>query len=109
SIMPGMTVYRPRSITSAPAGGAAVPTETMRPSVTTMTAFAIVLPFGSIALPARIAFVAAAAGTANSRTAIAIVGAELAPPIRPLRAEQARPLRRWGVFIQRSRFLDLTG
>src|SRR5438552_7362251 len=107
SIMPGMTVYGPRSITSAPAGGAAVPTETMRASVTTMTAFAIVLPFGSIALPARIAFVAANAGMATSTIANVIVGVAGADLGRS--EGLRRELRRWGLVIERSRFLDLAG
>src|SRR5437763_12165140 len=105
-------------MTSAPGGGAPVPIETMRSSVTRMTALAIAFPAGSIALPARRAFVAAEIGAARSRIMISVpagAGAELAPPVRvwpgPLprsRAGQGRPLR-LHAFILRSRFLDLSG
>ena len=44
SIRPGISVKRRRSITSAPAGGAAVPIEVMRSLSITMTALAITLP-----------------------------------------------------------------
>src|SRR5256885_4503626 len=66
SINPGISVRRPRSITSAPAGGAPVPIETMRSLSTTITGFVITLPDASIALPARIALVAANAFDASA-------------------------------------------
>src|SRR5437762_13873103 len=91
SIMPGITVYRPRSITSAPGGTGPPPTETIRSSSMTMTALATSFPFGSTSLPARMAFVAA--------------GAE-AP--RNSKARAATPLR-LAVLIERSRFFDLLG
>src|SRR5262249_27303034 len=49
-------------MTSAPAGGALVPTETMRSLSTTITAFEIVLPDPSTTFAARMAFGAARAG-----------------------------------------------
>src|SRR5689334_11945614 len=78
---------------SAPAGGASVPTETIRSSATTMTAFATARPFGSITLPARMAFVAANAGPARSASIV------------PMQAA----LRRLNLFILRPGFLNLIG
>src|SRR3954470_3172597 len=80
-------------MTSAPGGGAPVPTEVMRSSVITITAFGIGRPFGSIALPARMAFVAANAGAA-SRKRIETVAQPRLPDV---------------LFILCSRFFDLAG
>src|SRR4051794_25037817 len=69
SIRPGISVKRVRSMTSAPAGGGAVPTDVMRSLSITITALAITVP-PEITLPARIAFVAAnASGDRHSTQA----------------------------------------
>src|SRR4029077_12632369 len=68
SIRPGTIVSRPRSITSTPAGGALVPTETMRSLSMTITAFAMLLPEPSTTVAARIALVAANDGDASAST-----------------------------------------
>src|SRR5436309_14865023 len=91
SIMPGITVYRPRSISSAPAGAGPPPTDTIHSSSTTITALATSFPFGSTSLPARMAFVAAGAEAHRTSKAMA-----------------AAPLR-LAVLIERSRFFDLLG
>src|SRR5438034_3674665 len=131
--MPGMTVYRERSITSAPAGGAPAPTAAIRSSVTMMTALAITLPLGSIALPARIALVAAKAGAtqatriatvaqvratvvqaraavAQARATVVQARATVAQPFRAAMTQgwPAARLRSW-LFILCSCFFDLTG
>src|SRR5581483_7936150 len=103
SIIPGMTVSRPRSITSAPAGGAFVPIDVIRSSVTTMTTLVTTLPAGSIILPARIARVAARAGEAA--TISSAIAAAPVPSILPL--PFLFGLR--SVLILCSRFFDLTG
>src|ERR1700737_4321266 len=76
-------------MTSAPAGGTPVPTETMRSLSTMTTALFRRLPAGSISLPARMALVAASTGAAVRRISAAAL--------------------RMCLFILRPRLFDLFG